>query len=149
MGVRVARILAAVAVAVAAVLVPVGPASAAEHDDGFTVWSTDRCGSAQFVDHGPGEPGSGGNDDYVLVRDHCDDGYEVKVDGWLGWSWLGAQYVEEPAAGAVFWDPFAEYGDLYRGDRFNLGVCQYDRSQDASGYLGFNCRYQEKTMVDG
>ncbi|MBY8849705.1 hypothetical protein [Saccharothrix longispora] len=144
------RALTAVAVAVAAVVVPPAQASAeAEHDDGFVVWTTDRCGSVEFVDYGPGEPGSGGDDDYLVVRDHCDDGYEVKADGWLGWYWLRVKYVDGPAAGPVFWDPFVEHGGLYGGDRLGLTACQYDRDQAASGYLGFNCASDQRVLVDG
>ena len=46
-------------------------AGAAENDD-FAAVTTDGCGVAQFKDYGPGAPGGGNNDDYLVIHDYCE-----------------------------------------------------------------------------
>ena len=57
-------------------------AGAAENDD-FAAVTTDGCGVAQFKDYGPGAPGGGNNDDYVVIHDYCADGHGVIA--YLSW----------------------------------------------------------------
>ena len=150
MGVTATRTFSALALAATAVVGTASQASA-EYDDSKTVWTTDRCGSFEFVDYGEGEPGGGPDDDYMLVRDHCDDGFHVRGDVWVGWSWYGVAYQRGgPSAAPLYWDPFAEEEDeLVAGSRFGFPVCLVDPTAPDPGYLGFNCTNAELTMVDG
>ena len=61
-------------------------AGAAENDD-FAAVTTDGCGVAQFKDYGPGPPGGGNNDDYVVIHDYCADGHGVIA--YLSWDNIG------------------------------------------------------------
>jgi hypothetical protein len=49
-------------------------------------------GFAQFQDYGPGAPGGGNNDDYIIVGDTCADGVGVKAWAWLDGVLLGSKY---------------------------------------------------------
>ena len=61
--------LAPLLVSMTSLLTVAGPASAAVND-GFSVsTSSGGCGSNEFVDYGPGAPGGGNNDDYVLIHE--------------------------------------------------------------------------------
>jgi hypothetical protein len=39
-------------------------------------------GHASFVDNGPGAPGGGNNDDYIVIDDTCSDGWSVAAYAW-------------------------------------------------------------------
>jgi hypothetical protein len=106
-------------------------ASAAAINDGFTIRTWDGCGLARYVDYGPGAPGGGNNDDYVVIDDTCGDGLGVRVRAWLYKPWyaddpgfLGSAYNRNGAAGAtVVWDPFKAFGNVDADDRVELEVC--------------------------
>ena len=105
-------------------------AGAAENDD-FAAVTTDGhgCGVAQFKDYGPGAPGGGNNDDYVVIHDYCADGHGVMV--WASWDNIGYwfhQYNGNGLAGApVVWDPF---GNVKAGQTVELEVCLVDGPAD-------------------
>jgi len=108
-------------------------AGAAENDD-FAAVTTDGCGVAQFKDYGPGAPGGGNNDDYVVIHDYCADGHGVIA--YLSWDNTGYwfnQYNGNGLAGApVVWDPFL-YGNVKAGQTVWLEVCLVDGWDDLTG----------------
>jgi hypothetical protein len=105
-------------------------ASAAVNDD-FHASTTDGCGVANFIDYGPGAPGGGNNDDYVVIHDYCADGHGVQayvkvddIDFVLG------EYNGNGRAGApVVWDPFLN-GNVQAGQSVTLEVCLVDGPAD-------------------
>ncbi|GGQ73756.1 hypothetical protein [Couchioplanes azureus] len=118
---------------IGALVVSASPAAAAV-DDSFTLYTTDGgCGMVEFVDYGPGAPGGGNNDDYLVIHDYCSDGDGVQVWASLfvgGWSErdLGTKYNGNGRAGAaVVWDPFSQFsGNVNAGDTVQLQVCVVD-----------------------
>ena len=77
-------------------------------NDNFNASTTDGCGVANFIDYGPGAPGGGNNDDYVVIHDYCADGHGVmayvEVDDSGYWF---HQYNGNGLSGApVVWGPF-------------------------------------------
>lgn len=130
-----------------------GPASAAVND-GFSVsTSSGGCGSNEFVDYGPGAPGGGDNDDYVLIHDFCADGHGVRgcvrkliIDDGIPVSTdYGCRYNGNGLAGApVVWDPF---GNVLPGTTISLRVCLVDGASDPTP---FRCSdWEAHTSVDG
>jgi hypothetical protein len=104
--------------------------AAAAFDDSFTVYTTDGCGAVDFVDHGPGAPGGGDNDDYAVIHDYCADGHGVRATGLHNARYLGRKYNGNGLAGApVVWDPFP---NVLTNDRVELEVCLVDGSNDLS-----------------
>ena len=106
---------------------PTNCAAPAAFDDSFTVYTLDGCGSIEFVDHGPGKPGGGDNDDYAVIHDLCGDGHGVKAWAWVN-GVLHEQYNGNGLAGApVIWDPF---GNVIPGQDIALKVCLVDGNDD-------------------
>jgi hypothetical protein len=68
-----------VTVALLSVTVLVTSSAGAAENDSFAALTTDECGDANFIDYGPGAPGGGNNDDYVVIHDYCADGHGVQV----------------------------------------------------------------------
>jgi hypothetical protein len=101
-------------------------ASAAVNDD-FAAVTSDGCGVVNFIDYGPGAPGGGNNDDYLVIHDYCADGHGVRVwatqdDGGTVFS----RYNGNGLAGApVVWDPFLN-GNVKAGQSVWLEVCLVD-----------------------
>jgi len=121
------------------------PAAAAPtDDDGFTVYTTDHmwCGSAEFVDYGPGAPGGGNNDDYVEVKDGCPDRVGVKAWAWLDGRLLGSKYVG-PGIKTVVWDPF---GNVRANQEVGLKVCKVSGNNDPTPT---NCEAWSTVSNDG
>jgi hypothetical protein len=130
------RTLRAVGAVIGAAGLAVGgtvPASATApaYNDGFTVKTWDECGVATYVDYGPGAPGGGNNDDYVVIDDTCPDNLGVAVFAWLykpagasGPGLLGGEYNRNGADGdVVVWDPFKAFGNVDADDWVELRVC--------------------------
>lgn len=124
--------------------------AAAAIDDGFNVATGDGCGRADFVDFGPGAPGGGDNDDYIVIHDFCSDGHGVKV-----WAWLNGVSVNSDAgryngnglAGdPVIWDPFKPFGNVITGDSVRIKVCLVDSSTASSG---LSCHETTRISQDG
>lgn len=119
-------------------------------DDGFTVPTTNGCGSVAFVDFGPGDPSNtASNDDYLVIHDLCSDSHGVIAFAHLTRSGirqdLGSKYNGNGFAGdPVIWDPFPS-GNVVAGDFVELEVCLVD------GPLGtpFKCEAGGFTSVDG
>lgn len=107
--------------------------------DNFQLWTADHCGRADFVDNGPGAPGGGDNDDYIVIHDFCGDHHGVKA-----WAWINGVTVNGDVGGyngqglagdPVIWDPF-KHGtatDLLAGDCLGVKVCLVDGSNDSTG----------------
>jgi hypothetical protein len=140
------RALVLAAALVSVTVLVTNSAGAAVNDD-FAAVTTDGCGVANFKDYGPGAPGGGDNDDYVVIHDYCADGHGVraylKVDGtpfWVG------EYNGNGAAGApVVWDPFLN-GNVKAGQNIDLEVCLVDGRDDFSGS---RCGYASHRSADG
>jgi hypothetical protein len=132
--------------AVAALALAANPAAAAVNDD-FHASTTDGCGVVNFIDYGPGAPGGGDNDDYLVIHDYCSDGHGVRAWATLnGWD-LGSVYNGNGLAGAaVVWDPFKAYGNVIAGDIVVITVCLVDGAGDTSGA---KCGSAGRTSADG
>jgi hypothetical protein len=148
-----ARTVRVVAVVLGAAGLAVGgsavPASAAINDS-FPVSTGNGCGVVNFVDYGPGAPGGGDNDDYLVIHDYCADGYGVNVAAFIdkgsGLTYLGSKRNSNGLAGApVIWDPFKAVGNVNRGDRIELEVCLWD-GQDP---YPITCTTGSRTSADG
>jgi hypothetical protein len=124
------------------------PASAAANDD-FSISTTNGCGAVNFIDYGPGAPGGGNNDDYLVIHDYCADGHGVRA-----WAWLndpntpiGTEYNGNGESGApVIWDPFKAHGNVDAGDQIKLEVCLVD-GVGSTNFWG--CRVIASISVDG
>jgi len=143
------RVLATAAAVSATLLFTANGASAAVNDD-FSVATTDGCGVAEFVDYGPGAPGGGNNDDYIVIHDYCSDGHGVRAGVWMFGEYWGDQYNGNGLAGAaVVWDPFKEWGgpgNVTAGTPVRIEVCLVDGPNDETGA---RCRRAEHVSVDG
>jgi hypothetical protein len=133
------------AVLVGGVVLVTSSAGAAVNDD-FAAVTTDGCGVANFVDYGPGAPGGGNNDDYVVIHDYCADGHGIRaylrVDGGI----LVGEYNGNGRAGApVVWEPFLN-GNVAAGQTIDMEVCLVDGRDDWSGS---RCGYASHRSVDG
>jgi hypothetical protein len=117
--------------------------SAAAVDDSFTVWTTDACGSADFIDYGEGAPGGGSNDDYIEVWDTCGDTHGVRAYAWLDGTYLGSRYNGNGAWEYVVWDPF---GNVTAGQSVGLKICLVDGANDTTPS---KCDEMTSTSVDG
>jgi hypothetical protein len=152
-GARFRRRALTIAAAVSATLLFTATAASAT-DDSFTVKTTDGCGAAEFVDYGPGAPGGGNNDDYILVHDYCADGHGVRAYVWILGEYWGDQYNGNGKAGAaVVWDPFKSWGpgNLTADTPFKVEVCLVDGPNDAvdEPEAGNKCRSYNAVSVDG
>jgi hypothetical protein len=146
------RILATGAAAVIMTATMGSPAMAV--DDSFAVSTTNGCGVVNFIDYGPGWPGDGNNDDYLVIHDYCADGYGVKVWIWLTrrttagsltFSW--ERYNGNGLAGeAVLADPWQDQGDVVTNDRIGLKVCLVDGFSDPNPK---SCDSRNHTSSDG
>jgi hypothetical protein len=100
-------------------------------DDSITASTTDFCGTADFVDHGPGKPGGGDNDDYVVIHDRCPDHHGVQAWAYLNDKLIGIMYNGNGLRGApVIWDPYTQGTNVKKGDVFKLRVCLVDGPND-------------------
>jgi len=153
-GTRFRRRALTIASAVSATLLFTATAANAV-DDRFSAATTDGCGVAEFVDYGPGAPGGGNNDDYIVIHDYCADGHGVRAYVWILGEYWGDQYNGNGRAGAaVVWDPFRAWGgpeNLIKGDFFTIRVCLVDGPNDAADEpeAGSKCRSASHTMGDG
>ena len=116
-------------------------------NDDFNASTTDGCGVANFIDYGPGAPGGGNNDDYVVIHDYCADGHGVmayvEVDDSGYWF---HQYNGNGLAGApVVWDPFL-HGNVKAGQKIELEVCLVDGMSDPTGS---RCGDASRRSADG
>jgi hypothetical protein len=131
--------LGAVALAVAAVVVPAASASAAT-DDSFSVDtgaspSCARYGAAQYVDYG--EYG----DDYVGVYDACRDGIGVKA-----WVWINGKLVGAQRNGDGFnTEAYFDIPNVKKGDSVGIKVC----AQNGPDGTPFSCGSRTEKSVDG
>ena len=142
---RVRRVLL-VSVATAAMLALASPASASV-EGAFSVYTSDACAVADFVDYGPGAPGGGNNDDYALVGDICEDSHGVRAWAWLNGIYLGSVYDGNGSyASDTIWDPFKPVGNVGPGDEVTLEVCLVDGSGDTTGS---RCGIASRVSVDG
>ncbi|MFD8260102.1 hypothetical protein ACFV19_14445 [Streptomyces griseoluteus] len=101
-------------------------------DDSFGASTTDSggCGVVDFIDYGPGAPGGGDNDDYLVIHDYCADGHGVEAYAWLDGAYLGKHYDGNGLDGAaVVWDPF---GNVQYGQTVGIKVCLVDGPDDTS-----------------
>jgi hypothetical protein len=116
-------------------------ATTAAHDDSFTVYTSNNCGSARFVDYGPGTPGNGvNNDDYIEFTDICNDHRGVLVYAAVNGVW-NSDYNGAGHGHTIIWDPL---GNVKPGDLIELEVCLVDESGNIS-----KCEYKAETSVDG
>jgi hypothetical protein len=135
------------ATALVSVTVLVTNSAGAAVDDSFAALTTDECGVANFIDYGPGAPGGGDNDDYVVIHDYCADGHGVQVylemdDNGYWYS----QYNGNGRAGApVVWDPFL-YGNVKPKQKIELEVCLVDGINDLTP---LRCGYASHRSADG
>jgi serine/threonine protein kinase len=112
-------------------------------DDSFSVSTTDKCGVADFVDHGQGAAGQA-DQDSVVVHDTCADGHGVKAWVKLDGTPLSSRYNGNGQAGApVTWYPFTT---STAGRRITLSVCLVDGS---SGNSPARCAERTVTVADG
>ncbi len=94
-------------------------------DDSFAISTTDKCGGADYVDHGQGAPGAA-NLDSVVVHDYCADGHGVKAWVKLDGTPLSSRYNGDGQnAAPVTWNPFTT---LNAGQKITLSVCLVDGS---------------------
>jgi hypothetical protein len=96
-------------------------------DDSFVASTTDGCGEVRFVDYGPGAPGGGNNDDYLVITDRCADGHGVMAYAWLNGRALGEKYNGNGNGASMVWDPL---GNISRGDKIDIKVCLVDGASD-------------------
>ncbi len=134
------------------------PAASASdsYNDYFDIYTSDHdsCGEATFVDYGSGLPGGGMNDDYVEIRDTCDDHHGVKAWAWLTRDghkyYLGGAYDGYgsiyTSRAYVVWDPFKPYGNVLPGDYVGLKVCLVDGANDSTPT---KCYSETHRSVDG
>lgn len=121
-------------------------------NDNFQISTTDGCGRTDFVDFGPGAPGGGDNDDYIVIHDFCADGHGVRaaakvVDSNGVVFDLGTMYNGNGLAGdPVVWDPFKAIGNVIAGDKVTIQACLVDGASDPTP---FNCRSTSHTSADG
>ena len=109
-------------------------------DDGFSVSTkSGGCGATDFVDYGPGAPGGGDNDDYLVIHDYCSDGHGVRGYAWLTRGtttyYMGSMYNGNGLAGApVIFDPFTHAGgtDVVGGDLITIQACLVDGANDTT-----------------
>ncbi|MBT3154732.1 hypothetical protein HTV45_28320 [Streptomyces sp. CHD11] len=121
-------------------------AAVAATNDSFSVGTTSGgCGVVDFVDYGPGAPGGGNNDDYLVIHDYCSDGKGVRAYAWIDDIYLGARNNTNGLAGAaVVWDPFKEWGNIIAGDRVGIKVCLFNSNNTLS-----RCADASRVSVDG
>jgi hypothetical protein len=130
---------------------PLAVQPAAINDD-FSLSTTDGCGRVDFVDFGPGEPGGGDNDDYLVIHDLCGDHHGVLVsadlvtgDGVL--FDFGDKYNGNGLAGdAIIWDPWHSIGNVVKDDVIELDICLSDGPTDP---ILPTCAAKHKTSKDG
>lgn len=141
-------------VSILAVAVPVVMSGAAGAsvavDDSFSVATLlGGCGAVDFVDNGPGAPGGGNNDDYLVIHDYCSDGYGVWGIAYRNGVKLGERYNSNGLAGApLIYDPYTHAGNtnIGPGDTVRIDVCLADGS---TSEWRFRCNSRTEESVDG
>lgn len=122
------RLAAATAGAMGLSMLIATSASAAV-DDSFTVYTSDHCASAQFVDYGTWKDGST-RDDFFILHDLCGDGHGTSMDILIDGSDNYQVYNGNGVAGApVYWDGT---DNLYMDD-IEIWVCTVDGPRDRAG----------------
>ena len=140
------RVLVLAVVLVGGTVLVTSSAGAAVNDD-FNASTSDGCGVVNFIDYGPGAPGGGNNDDYLVIHDYCADGHGVMAYMDLNDDnyWF-AEYNGNGRAGApVVWDPFWN-GNVKAGEKIELEVCLVDGVDDSSGS---RCGAASRRSADG
>ncbi|MEV5019303.1 hypothetical protein ACIGW1_09545 [Streptomyces sp. NPDC053780] len=115
-------------------------------NDSFTVSTTGGgCGSVEFVDYGPGAPGGGNNDDYLVIHDYCSDGKGVRAYAWTDNRYHGGKNNTNGLAGApVVWDPYQGEWNVIANDKVGIKVCLFNSNNALS-----NCATASRKSVDG
>jgi hypothetical protein len=127
---RMRRVLTPAAVALTAILGVASPAAAAVDDsfDAYTYPLDDvTSGVVHFVDYGPGAPGGGDNDDYLVLEDLAPDGHGVQVWAWLQGKYLGTKYNGNGAGSEVIYDPYSIFpNNVAAGEVISVKICAVD-----------------------
>ncbi|WP_327033600.1 hypothetical protein [Micromonospora ureilytica] len=120
------RVLLPLTVALTAILATTNPAAAAGNDD-YTVYTGQSGGAVDFIDYGPGAPGGGDNDDYLVIRDIAADGHGVQVWAWLHGKYLGTKYNGNGAWTSVIYDPYTIFpNNVAKNEVIGLKICLVD-----------------------
>ncbi|RQX14585.1 hypothetical protein DDE19_23120 [Micromonospora ureilytica] len=120
------RVLLPLTVALTAILATTNPAAAAGNDD-YTVYTGQSGGAVDFIDYGPGAPGGGDNDDYLVIRDIAADGHGVQVWAWLHGKYLGTKYNGNGAWTSVIYDPYTIFpNNVAKKEVIGLKICLVD-----------------------
>lgn len=137
-------------VAVVATTVAMSSPAVAAVNDSFSVSTTSGgCGATDFVDYGPGAPGGGNNDDYLVIHDYCSDSHGVRGYAWKNGVFFGSRYNGNGLAGApVVFDPFTHAGgtNVVGGDLITIQACLVDGANDTTP---FRCDDRSNFSADG
>ncbi|WP_326561660.1 hypothetical protein [Micromonospora sp. NBC_01796] len=142
------RVLLPLAAVLTAILASANPAAAAGNDD-YTVYTGDsRLGGAvDFVDYGPGAPGGGNNDDYLVIRDLRGDGHGVQVWAWLHGKYLGTRYNGGGAGSQLIYDPYSIFpNNVAANEVIGLKICLVDGENNL---IQSSCSNLEWPSIDG
>jgi hypothetical protein len=147
MRLRRSTMLAGAAMMAGAILVHPAPAFAAV-DDSIATCTDDGLlggcnGRVRFVDHGPGKPGGGDNDDYIVCEDNSS---EYVIGCWL---WHNGDYrggVLSSDDNAVVWEPSARW-NVKGGEKVRIKVCLQRLPIEPEGWG--DCTEKTRKSVDG
>jgi hypothetical protein len=142
------RVLLPLTAALIGILATTNPAAAAGNDDwtAYVHYSTGG-GAVDFVDYGPGAPGGGNNDDYLVIRDTAADGHGVQVWAWLHGKYLGTRYNGGGQFSSVIYDPYTIFpNNVAAGEVIGLKVCLVD---GADNPIQSSCQNAQETSIDG
>ncbi|WP_444949215.1 hypothetical protein [Micromonospora ureilytica] len=140
------RVLLPLTVALTAILATTNPAAAAGNDD-YTVYTGQSGGAVDFIDYGPGAPGGGDNDDYLVIRDIAADGHGVQVWAWLHGKYLGTKYNGNGAWTSVIYDPYTIFpNNVAKNEVIGLKICLVDGKDNL---IQPSCSYLDWPSIDG
>ncbi|MEV4658894.1 hypothetical protein [Micromonospora sp. NPDC049301] len=142
------RVLLPLAAALTAILVTTNPAAAAGNDD-YTVYTDPSWhgGAVDFIDYGPGAPGGGDNDDYLVIRDIAADGHGVQVWAWLHGKYLGTKYNGGGAWSSVIYDPYSIFpNNVAKNEVIGIKICLVDGKDNL---IQPSCSNVEWPSIDG
>jgi len=116
-------------------------------NDNFNASTTDGCGVANFIDYGPGAPGGGNNDDYVVIHDYCAD----VTASWRTSKWTtpatGSTSTTATACPVPPWSGVRFcMGNVKAGQKVELEVCLVDGISDPTGS---RCGEASRRSADG
>jgi len=116
-------------------------------NDNFNASTTDGCGVANFIDYGPGAPGGGNNDDYVVIHDYCAD----VTASWRTSKWTtpatGSTSTTATACPVPPWSGVRFcMGNVKAGQKVELEVCLVDGISDPTGS---RCWEASRRSADG